>query len=261
MLSAAGAFRNDFLELVCCISPTLRLFSNAGPKAFVSAHTRTGNPCSSRLKALDYHVNTISDIQCDCSLQESGVPSPKTKVPKLFTSLINGSTQNRVDIKQERCTTNELDLWFWLVETYSTRKFTRETDILPSLSGIASCMTSLREGDYLAGMWSKDVLMALTWNSLDTASCHRIQNSKTPSWSWALRVGRLSWRLHQYRPKDWAVLLNAESPAESVNPFGAVQGGRLVLMSRLIEVHARDYSPSWALEMPGNVLRDCNSHL
>ncbi|KAF2116882.1 heterokaryon incompatibility protein-domain-containing protein, partial [Lophiotrema nucula] len=50
------------------------------------------------------------------------------------------------------------DLWQDLVRIYTAHSLTYQTDVLSAFSGIAKSMEPLRMGDYLAGLWSTQLL-------------------------------------------------------------------------------------------------------
>lgn len=74
--------------------------------------------------------------------------------------------------------------WYGLASEYSEKQITRSTDWLPALAGLAMKWEGSKTGDYLAGLWSKDLLRGLLWESL---APDLNQNSvyMAPSWSWA----------------------------------------------------------------------------
>ena len=92
------------------------------------------------------------------------------------------------------------DHWYSLVEDYSSRYLTNESDKLPALAGLASSFRERQSlGKYLAGMWSKHLPSALLWrtkpndfgdqaglsNSLAAFQPRRPQVYRAPTWSWA----------------------------------------------------------------------------
>lgn len=84
------------------------------------------------------------------------------------------------------------DRWYELVEDYSFRSLTKETDTLPAISGLARHYQDVfPSGTYLAGIWSTHLPAALLWRSkYDTAQ--RSLSYLAPTWSWASVRGRIS---------------------------------------------------------------------
>jgi hypothetical protein len=74
-------------------------------------------------------------------------------------------------------------LWQRVVECYSDRQLTKTSDKLPALSGVARQMEQAFGGNYLAGLWLKDLPKLLLWqfvgNMRDVSRLGRIAQ---PSW-------------------------------------------------------------------------------
>ena len=100
------------------------------------------------------------------------------------------------------------DHWYGLVEDYSSRYLTEETDKLPALAGLASSFHKEHSpGKYFAGLWSKHLPSALLWRTLSPYSGsqnqainplaaflpRRPQVYRAPSWSWASIDGEISY--------------------------------------------------------------------
>lgn len=88
--------------------------------------------------------------------------------------------------------TNSSPSWYDLVEEYSGRNITFLKDRIPAFCQIAfrySRTSGHRCGEYLAGLWSDDLLRGLLWraeeNELSPRQC------SAPSWSWAAVPGRV----------------------------------------------------------------------
>ncbi|KAH7364057.1 heterokaryon incompatibility protein-domain-containing protein [Rhexocercosporidium sp. MPI-PUGE-AT-0058] len=115
------------------------------------------------------------------------------------------------DGKQQRITnhfslfiesvSNRLNTWYGCVEDYSLRQLTHASDKLPALSGLAFAIHDPTMGEYLAGIWSKDLGAGLFW-ARHTAreelynrpflKCHKY---RAPSWSWASCEGPVNFRV------------------------------------------------------------------
>lgn len=79
--------------------------------------------------------------------------------------------------------------WFELVQKYTARKLTKQTDRLPALSGLARMIASQSPDQYLAGLWKSHFCHCLLWASA-VRSDKGFQHSRSslymaPSWSWA----------------------------------------------------------------------------
>lgn len=83
--------------------------------------------------------------------------------------------------------------WIRVVEEYSERYLTVESDRLPALSGLAKQFQSAGAGTYLAGLWSENLLQLLHWR-VDPRSEQPSRNKNNylaPSWSWVSINGRI----------------------------------------------------------------------
>lgn len=115
--------------------------------------------------------------------------------------------------------------WYDLVEDYSSRNLTKETDKLPALAGLASRFLEQNSpGRYLAGIWSDHLPSALLWRivnsyerTLDppsfqpTSHLPRLpQLHRAPSWSWASIDGEISYESQRIDTSD-----NARLPSDS----------------------------------------------
>lgn len=98
--------------------------------------------------------------------------------------------------------------WYGLIEDYSSRYLTKETDKLPALAGLAlKFCEDQNPGKYLAGIWSSHLPSALLWKIMPhhsrprdqytdgLAAFHprRPQQYRAPSWSWASIDGKVSY--------------------------------------------------------------------
>lgn len=195
-------------------------------------------------RSIERHIPAEGEEICIC---RSPIALRKAREQlRLDASMLHGNRSAKLGIKfnTQYCIRDELDFWHLLVEKYSRRKLTYSSDLLPAISGIASLMATLREGEYLAGMWSHDLLRSLTWSSPDGANCARISGSDTPSWSWASRIGDVVWVKHNFLPDLWATCIKAEVRTKAGNVFGPVEGGSLQLFSRMIPVEVNLYGDS-----------------
>lgn len=114
------------------------------------------------------------------------------------------------------------DLWTDVIEDYTSRLLTVESDKLPALSGMCHTMLPyLRRSQYLAGLWRDHLPSALLWrtepglrdpNGKAHASSYptRPKVHRAPSWSWASLDGAVSYA---------ALKSNVEFPMD--NPYDA----------------------------------------
>lgn len=118
---------------------------------------------------------------------------------------------------------SRLKLWYDLVGEYGRRKLTRTTDKLPAISGLARIIGEKHEAQYLAGVWSDDIIFGITWGARGFHADNPPSEYVAPSWSWASYSGiAASWdRL--YHVKNVAKVLgwNIE-PKNKADPYGEV---------------------------------------
>jgi len=80
--------------------------------------------------------------------------------------------------------------WYNMVENFSGRAITVETDRLPALSGLAAVLAVQTAHEYVAGLWTIHLHFGLLWRKaggwLETAKKYR-----APTWSWASMNGRV----------------------------------------------------------------------
>ena len=82
------------------------------------------------------------------------------------------------------------DLMFSNYSRYTRSSFTKPTDLLPALSGLAALFNKQLQDDYLAGHWSKDLIQSLAWCCIPQLAksdfLHELQYPNPylfPSWS------------------------------------------------------------------------------
>lgn len=86
----------------------------------------------------------------------------------------------------------KIDDWVLIVEEYSRRKFTYDTDKLAAISGIAREIQEVTGDEYRAGLWKEDLLDQLLWAVCEPESSSRIQPYTAPTWSWASMKGTIN---------------------------------------------------------------------
>lgn len=136
--------------------------------------------------------------------------------------------------------------WSSIVTQFGCRKFTKDTDTLPGLSGIAQVFAITTKDVYCAGMWRSNILIELAWSrdwvsvfrSLDQRYLHFSKSTAylAPSWSWASIKG--GWvrvpRRKYYRPAiNTASIIEVHTELQGANPFGRVKSGYIILEGSL----------------------------
>ena len=186
--------------------------------------------------------------ECQTSKASSELPWMQMKIedpPPVL--MLNDANENRVG-------SNSLAMrehWFSIVEDYSQRNLTRETDKLPALFGLVQTSAQSR-GAYFAGLFRMDMPSALLWRSRlpyshDEIQPQRPKRYRAPTWSWASVEGAImyeSQRLNEAvgtgKPglveHDFGsfTILDLAVEAAGADRFGAVLGGWIRLAGRLI---------------------------
>ncbi|PVH82410.1 hypothetical protein DL98DRAFT_137316 [Cadophora sp. DSE1049] len=148
------------------------------------------------------------------------------------------------------------DVWLELVEKYSHRALTHDSDILPAISGLSDQISRATGSKYLAGLWKDDLARSLLWRPLHltlkgvssgnhnrTKSCFRVEKYRAPSWSWAsVDATYISYKAvvsHQSSDdptvKPCFELLKSSIQVKGQNPLGEVTGGELILKGYIKE--------------------------
>lgn len=84
--------------------------------------------------------------------------------------------------------------WLQIVEDYSKRKLTFESDKLLALQGLAQYVTDLTRDGYLFGLWKSSLDLGLLWRTApyeDVSERRGRVAGRAPSWSWASFSGRV----------------------------------------------------------------------
>ena len=182
-------------------------------------------------KELVWECKTELRCQCDGRLAHGTCVGPHLGSHKAgFARLSNVPGPTGLSLYHND--TNAIRLWEGVLEEYTARQLTYPEDILPAFSGVARAFDGRGWGIYCAGIWSNLLPASLYWRSTTYVSHHRSSEYLAPSWSWASIVGAVEtpW-LHLYiDPLECdAVVCSASCICSSSDPFGRVEGGKLVL--------------------------------
>ena len=90
--------------------------------------------------------------------------------------------------------------WYRMMEDYSRRALSYDTDKLVALAGITKVLQEHITDTPLAGLWANDLHHGLLWRVPDFAK--KTDCPGLPSWSWASRCGVVNWRPPYTEPKD-----------------------------------------------------------
>ena len=98
--------------------------------------------------------------------------------------------------------------WFAVIQDYTRRKLTKESDKLYAIDGLANLFRSSINGPYCYGLWLRHIHEGLLWMSSD-GQMQRPRLRRAPSWSWASLDGAIN-HLHTLQPKTNDVYSTAQ---------------------------------------------------
>jgi len=125
--------------------------------------------------------------------------------------------------------------WYDLASEYSEKQITRSTDWLPALAGLATKWEGPKTGNYLSGLWSKDLLRGLSWESL-APEINENSVYIAPSWSWASTQRPVHW-IQKFPRSKYFVEINLQKTAciaKGPNKFGELAVGWLFITGPVI---------------------------
>jgi hypothetical protein len=125
-------------------------------------------------------------------------------------------------------------LWYQLIQVYTSRSMTYETDKLPALSGVISAIMGQTNDTYYAGIWKNHFLAGLLWRlenpDLDLyvfapKQPKRLGFWRAPSWSFAAVEGVIRYELHPSGTDYCAELKQCNLTLSGANPLGELKAG------------------------------------
>lgn len=145
---------------------------------------------------------------------------------RIMAELMSGQIKSRQEI---------FSLWRKVVEGFTARALSFETDKLPAIAGMAEGFSKLvPDNQYCAGLWSSDLPRSLIWSVSSMNIDSRLAEDKiaAPSWSWAA-VGCPVKFDNLFTGADAVYSTKIEScstqPLDERASFGGVKGGELLL--------------------------------
>jgi hypothetical protein len=84
-----------------------------------------------------------------------------------------------------------LACWYPLVEDYSTRSLTYDSDVLLAIAGIAKVLAKSYHLSYSNGLWKEDLCAGLLWQAHKPQGVIEAStNPSFPSWTWIRHWGK-----------------------------------------------------------------------
>ncbi|KAF4466857.1 heterokaryon incompatibility [Fusarium albosuccineum] len=141
-------------------------------------------------------------------------------------------------------------IWFEVIERYTKRSLTKQTDILPVVSGIARYFSAEIGDKYHAGLFQSHGVIGLIWSIQGEWKNEKNKSSRpeehlAPSWSWASVKGSVLWywtlKRVQAEPVDHAFtpeILEISTIPSGEDPFGILKSGRLRIKGLMMPAFA-----------------------
>jgi hypothetical protein len=156
------------------------------------------------------------------------------------------------------------DKWYEITEQFTSRSLTKDTDVLPALSGLAQAFQPILNDVYLAGHWKKEIMATLTWSRnairpFDHSTRFDLKKPSAylaPSWSWASVLGNhyamsSTWKVRDALASSTlktAQIIDVYTIPKGNDPFGQISGGELVLRGRFFPIQT--LPPVWTVSNP-----------
>lgn len=149
-----------------------------------------------------YYCDNLLLWECQSLKASSELPWFQMVEDDPPTPLLLNSSE---DLATESRSLLHRELWFAMIQDYSSRGLTKEKDRLPALEGLAEREMTLHRGKYLAGLWEMDLPSALLWQvNRELPECKVMRPSmyRAPSWSWASVEGPVTYKSQ----RTWATM-------------------------------------------------------
>ncbi|EPE31161.1 hypothetical protein GLAREA_04128 [Glarea lozoyensis ATCC 20868] len=175
--------------------------------------------------------------QCPHGFQSAdGVPAgnlmpDNANLYSAISNVLHQHLQRDVVCKSQHDRRPILTDYYNLVEEYSSRQLTYNSDKFPAFSGIARLLHPVIGASYLAGMWSNDFAQGLCWHH-EIFQCRHTLSEEAPSWSWAVTTDPILFahieRKDAPGPYD-STITQHDVKVRGGNPYGQVQSGSIVI--------------------------------
>jgi hypothetical protein len=182
---------------------------------------------------LVWHCKTTMD--CECGLMPTGLLPPS--ISSIFRSLSRDPIQTGIGPTFRRT-------WYFLfgkawasiIKEYIQLKITRDTDALPALSGLAQSVQEYEAGQYIAGLWERDIAYLLSWRLNSRAGREgrqRVPLSR-PTFSWITAIRAVQWPVPDGEALCGCTFVSATTLLATANPYGHVDASTICLRGPLL---------------------------
>ncbi|KAA8577101.1 hypothetical protein MFRU_023g00170 [Monilinia fructicola] len=152
-----------------------------------------------------------------------------------FKKIIRFPTTSKEDDNHRNTSvSNTYAFWTTVMQQYSNRFITLESDRFRALSALAQEFRTVTGNTYAAGHWIESLTSTLLWHPLKQQVTPKTLT--VPTWSWLsysnpVQIDQLEW--HMSSMEGISVQCDLGNPKE---PFGSVKNGTVELRGRLKEV-------------------------
>jgi hypothetical protein len=138
--------------------------------------------------------------------------------------------------------------WYNVATSHSGRLFTRWSDKLVSLEGLATELEKKKNDRCHFGLWAGELQRQLLW--IPVGILPDTDNSHVPSWSWASRRGRIV-----YKSSSWVILRNGFE-LESIEDTGRLCIKTLCISVPKMSLHLYENDNLGCPVSPGETLEE-----
>ncbi|KAL8388885.1 hypothetical protein RB599_010180 [Gaeumannomyces hyphopodioides] len=173
------------------IFPLRTLFFDSYWISFDCAEMAASESCPSGLAKPPDSPKSLGDALGSNSGRDYSLSAAGGRIRRLrelsSAATVSGRTPSQANRK------GAYTLWQRVVEDYSRRALTFESDRLPAIAALATRMARLLDDTYVAGLWRSRMLEGLEWDCSGKYWRERRRASvrRAPSWSWACLEHRL----------------------------------------------------------------------
>jgi hypothetical protein len=147
--------------------------------------------------------------------------------------------------------------WYRLIQEYTVREFTFDTDLYPAILGLVDEMKTIIKDDCFWGLWTGDFPRGLLWckphehSPSEPVSLSKPSKTRAPSWSWISVNGSITWFRHKHNAETKFGLsllqyIDTEQPPEA--EFWATRV-RARIRKLSAYVHARPSNRDWPFRL------------
>jgi hypothetical protein len=132
--------------------------------------------------------------------------------------------------------------WIHIIEDYSRRKMTYESDRLIGLSGLAKVFVAAGCGDYVAGFFRQHIVELMVWNKTQDENALRSASNVAylgPSWSWVSVKSPVSYYAYKgggpFACWDWKVKVeDLQWQCATADPTGSLMSAHVTIKGVMV---------------------------